>query len=75
MEPTGKKMRLLKLGGQIRSLREERNWSQRDLEAYSGVAQPNISQIEVGDRDPSASTLMMLSDAFEQDIQIFHEKQ
>ena len=41
-------MKLDKLGKEIRLLRKEKNWSQDDLEKYSGITKRTISKIENG---------------------------
>lgn len=41
-------MTILELGEKIRSLRKERDWSQDDLEKYSGITKRTISKIENG---------------------------
>jgi ribosome-binding protein aMBF1 (putative translation factor) len=43
--------------------RRARGWSQRDLARASGVAQPVIARLEVGDTDPKISTLTRLAAA------------
>lgn len=41
-------MDLLELGKEIQYLRKNRNWSQNDLEKYSGITKRTISKIENG---------------------------
>ena len=41
-------MKLDKLGKEIKLLRKEKNWSQDDLEKYSGITKRTISKIENG---------------------------
>ncbi|MGB1227360.1 MAG: helix-turn-helix domain-containing protein [Poseidonibacter sp.] len=41
-------MDLLELGKEIQYLRKDRNWSQNDLEKYSGITKRTISKIENG---------------------------
>ena len=41
-------MDLLELGKEIQYLRKDRNWSQNDLEKYSGINKRTISKIENG---------------------------
>ena len=41
-------MTLFDLGKEIKSLRKEKNWSQDDLEKYSGITKRTISKIENG---------------------------
>jgi len=39
---------LEELGKQIKTLRKEKNWSQADMEQYSGITKRTISKIENG---------------------------
>ena len=41
-------MDLIKLGQEIKKLRNEKNWSQDDLEKYSNITKRTISKIENG---------------------------
>ncbi len=41
-------MKLDDLGKEIKILRKEKNWSQDDLEKYSGITKRTISKIEKG---------------------------
>ncbi len=41
-------MKLDDLGKEIKLLRKEKNWSQDDLEKYSGITKRTISKIENG---------------------------
>ena len=41
-------MTLKELGKQIKTLRKEKNWSQADMEQYSGITKRTISKIENG---------------------------
>lgn len=41
-------MTLEELGKQIKTLRKEKNWSQADMEQYSGITKRTISKIENG---------------------------
>ena len=41
-------MTLQNLGNEIKILRKEKNWSQDDLENYSGITKRTISKIENG---------------------------
>lgn len=45
------------------SAREALGWSQRDLEARSGVRKTTISDLEQGPADPKRSTLIRLARA------------
>ena len=44
----GKLMTLDELAKSIKTLRKEKNWSQQDLEDYSGITKRTISKIENG---------------------------
>ena len=48
---------------QLKLVREDRGWSQRDLAARSGVAPNTISQLERGERQAMPSTVRKLADA------------
>ena len=48
---------------QLKLVREEQGWSQRDLAARSGVAQNTISQLERGERQAMPSTVSKLAEA------------
>lgn len=41
-------MLLFDLGKEIKNLRKQKNWSQNDLEEYSGITKRTISKIENG---------------------------
>ncbi|MDX9813425.1 MAG: helix-turn-helix domain-containing protein [Sulfurimonas sp.] len=41
-------MTLLELANEIKSLRKEKNWTQDDLQNYSGITKRTISKIENG---------------------------
>jgi transcriptional regulator with XRE-family HTH domain len=51
------------LGPDLRSLREARKLSQKELGALAGIEQPHISAIEQGKRLPGLRTLLMLCEA------------
>jgi DNA-binding XRE family transcriptional regulator len=48
---------------QLKLVREDQGWSQRDLAARSGVAQNTISQLERGERQAMPSTVRKLAEA------------
>jgi transcriptional regulator with XRE-family HTH domain len=48
---------------QLKTVREDQGWSQRDLAARSGVAPNTISQLERGERQAMPSTVRKLADA------------
>jgi len=50
---------------QLKVVREDQGWSQRDLAARSGVAQNTISQLERGERKAMPSTVRKLAGALE----------
>ena len=56
------------LGERVKSLREDRDLSQRELGEAIGVRQSTISEIERGSNNPSWSTLQSLAKFF--DVQI-----
>ena len=41
-------MRLIELSQEIKRLRKEKNWSQNDMEEYSGITKRTLSKIENG---------------------------
>lgn len=51
------------LGTNLRQLRQERDLSQEELSARSGVQAGEISRIEHGKRDPRVSTVLKLAKA------------
>lgn len=51
-------------GRRIRSLRDDRQWTQARLAEQSGLDVSYISQIERGRRDPSLTSLRSLAQAF-----------
>ena len=55
---------------QLKLVREEQGWSQRDLAARSGVAPNTISQLERGERKAMPSTVRKLADALGVDIPV-----
>jgi transcriptional regulator with XRE-family HTH domain len=54
---------LTALGKRIRTLREERGWTQEDLEERSSVVRVYISRIEGGRQNPSVLKLRALARA------------
>ncbi len=72
MKGDDKQIWLKNFGDYLRDLRKAKGWSLSDLEAYSGVDTSNLSQIENGLRDASASTLRKLAKALETDLVIIH---
>jgi len=51
-------------GRRIRTLRDERQWTQAQLAEHSGLDVSYVSQIERGRRDPSLTSLRALAGAF-----------
>jgi transcriptional regulator with XRE-family HTH domain len=62
---------MVRVGGHIKRLREERGWSQPRLAVEAGVAVSAVSQIENGRRSPNVSTLDKLAEAFGVDVADF----
>lgn len=52
-----------RLGGRVRRLRNDREWSQAELARRVGVTQGQIAKIERGDRSARLSTAARLADA------------
>jgi transcriptional regulator with XRE-family HTH domain len=61
------------VGGRLRQLREQRNWSLRALAERSGLAINTLSLIENGKSSPSVSTLQQLAVALQTPITTFFE--
>lgn len=49
----------------LRSLREQRGWSQRELARRCGFGETQIGKYEAGTVDPSATNLGLLAEVFE----------
>ena len=60
-----------KIGKKIRSLREHRNWLQRDLAQASNLQVRTIGRIERGEVDVRISTLTRIVDALEISLSSF----
>lgn len=52
------------LGEQVRGLREERGWSQRDLATLTGMTQPAVARFEAGGTTPTLPVLERIANAF-----------
>jgi transcriptional regulator with XRE-family HTH domain len=65
---------MVRVGGHIKRLREERGWSQPRLAVAAGVAVSAVSQIENGRRSPNVSTLDKLAEAFGVEVADFFPK-
>ncbi len=53
------------LGEQVRAIREERGWSQRELAALTGMSQPAIARFEAGGTTPPLPILERIAIAFD----------
>lgn len=53
------------LGRRIRWLRRDRQWTQYDLAAESGVSRNTLSRWEIGARMPDVESLWRIADAFD----------
>lgn len=52
-------------GEKVAQLRRERNWTQEDLEEYSGISRTQIGRIERDETNPPWTTLRKLETAFD----------
>jgi len=55
----------LKFGKRIRDLRQDRNWTQVDMSAHTGIERGHISEIECGKRIVNLLTLQTLAACFD----------
>lgn len=53
------------LGGRVRSLREQRGLSLRDMATRAGVSESFVSQVERGAANPSVASLRRMADALQ----------
>jgi transcriptional regulator with XRE-family HTH domain len=53
------------IGDNLKKLRKERGWTQKELEDRTGIAQRNISSYEAGKLKPSGRTISRFAAAFE----------
>ncbi len=58
----------MSIGKKIRELREERNWSQGDLEKQSGIDRRTISQYEREVNEPTISMAKKIASGFDVSI-------
>ena len=58
------------LGMQVRGMREERGWSQRDLATFAGMTQPAIARFEAGGTTPTLPILERIANAFDTTLTI-----
>ncbi|HYL06410.1 MAG TPA: helix-turn-helix transcriptional regulator [Thermoanaerobaculia bacterium] len=52
------------IGARLRDLREERGWTQRELDSRLGILQSKLSKYESGTHQPSLRTLVRMSNLF-----------
>ena len=57
-------VKALKLGGKVRALRQQKNYTLQDVAAKSGLSKPFLSQIENDHVIPPVATLLKLARAF-----------
>ena len=58
------------LGEQVRAMREERGWSQRELSALTGMSQPAIARFEAGGTTPTLPILERIAIAFDATLSV-----
>lgn len=58
------------LGEQVRGMREERGWSQRELAKLTGMTQPAIARFEAGGTTPTLPILERIANAFDTTLSI-----
>lgn len=58
------------LGEQVRAMREERGWSQRELAQRTGMTQPAIARFEAGGTTPTLPILERIAIAFERTLSV-----
>jgi transcriptional regulator with XRE-family HTH domain len=52
------------IGARLRELREERGWTQRELDSRLGILQSKLSKYESGTHQPSLRTLVRIANLF-----------
>jgi putative transcriptional regulator len=52
------------IGARLRDLREERGWTQRELDSRLGILQSKLSKYESGTHQPSLRTLVRMANLF-----------
>lgn len=57
------------IGDNLKKLRKERGWTQKELEDPTGIAQRNISSYEAGKLKPSGRTISRFAAAFEVNVE------
>ena len=60
-----KRTALIRIGKNIRKIREEKNISQQDLAAICNFEKSNMSRIEAGRTNLTIDTLLKISDALQ----------
>ena len=58
------------LGEQVRGMREERGWSQRDLAKLTGMTQPAVARFEAGGTMPTLPILERIANAFDTTLSV-----
>jgi len=58
------------LGEQVRGMREERGWSQRELAELAGMTQPAIARFEAGGTTPTLPILERIATAFDTTLSV-----
>ena len=58
------------LGEQVRGMREERGWSQRELAKLTGMTQPAIARFEAGGTTPTLPILERIANAFDTTLSV-----
>ncbi len=58
------------LGQQVRGMREERGWSQRDLAKLTGMTQPAVARFEAGGTTPTLPILERIAHAFDSTLSV-----
>lgn len=58
------------LGVQVRGMRMERGWSQRDLAENTGMTQPSIARFEAGGTTPTLPILERIANAFDTTLSV-----
>ncbi len=64
----------MKIGEQLKEIRQKAGISQEKLAEMSGIPQGSISKIENGTRDFAFSTLQKLLDALKCEVRIIEKK-
>jgi HTH-type transcriptional regulator/antitoxin HipB len=58
------------LGIRVRELREQRQWSQKDLAKRAGMSQPAVARFEAGGTMPTLAILDRMARAFDMRLRI-----